>query len=98
MGVTLILLQLPTVRQIREQPSRQSRLPSRLQGYKITLLRRHRETTLPACPPASSQFNKDTLPIYSREDYLQDNTRLVSNIASMEGQEHASIKASINNA
>ncbi|KAF5701032.1 hypothetical protein FMUND_14071 [Fusarium mundagurra] len=98
MGVTSTLSRPPTVGQIRERPSRQSRLPSRLQGYEITPLRRRRETTLPARPPASSQFNKDALPVHSREDYLQDDARSVSNIASMEGQERASIKASINNA
>lgn len=98
MGVTSKLSRPPTVGQIRERPSRQSRLPSRLQGYEITPLRRRRETTLPARPPASSQFNEDALPVHSREDYLQDDARSVSNIASMEGQERASIKASINNA
>jgi hypothetical protein len=98
MGVTSTLSRPPTVGQIRERPSRQSRLPSRLQGYEITPLRRRRETTLPARPPASSQFNEDALPVHSREDYLQDDARSVSNIASMEGQERASIKASINNA
>jgi hypothetical protein len=98
MGVTSALSRPPTVRQIRERPSRQSRLPSRLQGYEITPLRRRRETTLPARPPASTQFNEDALPVHSREDYLQDDARSVSNIASMEGQERASIKASINNA
>uniref|UniRef100_A0A0D2YIE2 HAT C-terminal dimerisation domain-containing protein n=1 Tax=Fusarium oxysporum (strain Fo5176) TaxID=660025 RepID=A0A0D2YIE2_FUSOF len=54
MGVTSTLSRPPTVGQIRERPSRQSRLPSRLQGYEITPLRRRRETTLPARPPASS--------------------------------------------
>ncbi|KAJ0131296.1 Uncharacterized protein HZ326_25613 [Fusarium oxysporum f. sp. albedinis] len=98
MGVTSTLSRPPTVGQIRERPSRQSRLPSRLQGYEITPLRRRRETTLPARPPTSSQFNEDALPVHSREDYLQDDARSVSNIASMEGQERASIKASINNA
>ncbi|KAF5701051.1 hypothetical protein FMUND_14060 [Fusarium mundagurra] len=98
MGVTSTLSRPPTVGQIRERPSRQSRLPSRLQGYEITPLRRRRETTLPARPPASSQFNEDALPVHSREDYLQDDARSVSNIASMEDQERASIKASINNA
>ncbi|KAF6524788.1 hypothetical protein HZS61_010583 [Fusarium oxysporum f. sp. conglutinans] len=98
MGVTSTLSRPPTVGQIRERPSRQSRLPSRLQGYEITPLRRRRETTLPARPPASLQFNEDALPVHSREDYLQDDARSVSNIASMEGQERASIKASINNA
>jgi hypothetical protein len=61
-------------------------------------LRRRYKTTLLARPPASSQFNKDALPAYSREDYLQDDAYLVSNIASMKGQECASIRASINNA
>ncbi|RKK67065.1 hypothetical protein BFJ69_g14847 [Fusarium oxysporum] len=98
MGVTSTLSRPPTVGQIRERPSRQSRLPSRLQGYDISPLRRRRETTLPARPPASSQFNEDALPVHSREDYLQGDARSVSNIASMEGQERASIKASINNA
>jgi hypothetical protein len=98
MGVTPTLSRQPTVGQIRERPSRQSRLPSRLQGYEITPLRRRRETTLPARPPASSQFNEDALPAHSREDYLQDDARSMSNIASMEGQVRASIKASINNA
>ncbi|KAL7755641.1 hypothetical protein ACKLNR_014168 [Fusarium oxysporum f. sp. zingiberi] len=98
MGVTPTLSRQPTVGQIRERPSRQSRLPSRLQGYEITPLRRRRETALPARPPASSQFNEDALPVHSREDYLQDDARSMSNIASMEGQERASIRASINNA
>jgi hypothetical protein len=98
MGVTPTLPRQPTVGQIRERPSRQSRLPSRLQGYEITPLRRRRETALPARPPASSQFNEDALPVHSREDYLQDDARSMSNIASMEGQERASIRASINNA
>ncbi|KAF4337460.1 hypothetical protein FBEOM_8660, partial [Fusarium beomiforme] len=98
MGVTPTLSRQPTVGQIRKRPSRQSRLPSRLQGYEITPLRRRRETTLPARPPASSQFNEDALPVHSREDYLQDDARSMSNIASMEGQERASIRASINNA
>ncbi|RFN44005.1 transposase-like protein [Fusarium flagelliforme] len=98
MGVTPTLSRQPTVGQIRERPSRQSRLPSRLQGYDITPLRRRRETALPARPPASSQFNEDALPVHSREDYLQDDARSMSNIASMEGQERASIRASINNA
>jgi hypothetical protein len=98
MGVTPTLSRQPTVGQIRERPSRQSRLPSRLQGYEITPLRRRRETALPARPPASSQFNEDALPAHSREDYLQDDARSMSNIASMEGQERASIRASINNA
>ncbi|TVY62599.1 hypothetical protein Focb16_v004339 [Fusarium oxysporum f. sp. cubense] len=98
MGVTSTLSRPPTVGQIRERPSRQSRLPSRLQGYEITPLRRRRETALPARPPASSQFNEDALPVHSREDYLQDDARSVSNIASIEGQERASIRASINNA
>ncbi|EXL66363.1 hypothetical protein FOPG_17451 [Fusarium oxysporum f. sp. conglutinans race 2 54008] len=98
MGVTSTLSRPPTVGQIRERPSRQSRLPSRLQGYEITPLRRRRETALPAHPPASSQFNKDALPVHSREDYLQDDAHSMSNIASMEGQERASIRASINTA
>ncbi|EXM13884.1 hypothetical protein FOTG_17684 [Fusarium oxysporum f. sp. vasinfectum 25433] len=98
MGVTPTLSRQPTVGQIRERPSRQSRLPSRLQGYEITPLRRRRETALPARPPASSQFNEDALPVHSREDYLQDDARSMSNIASIEGQERASIRASINNA
>ena len=86
------------VGQTRERPSRQPRLPSRLQGYEITPLRRRRETALPAHPLASPQFNEDALPAHSREDYLQGDARSVSNIASMEGQERASIRASINNA
>ncbi|KAF6515115.1 hypothetical protein HZS61_005021 [Fusarium oxysporum f. sp. conglutinans] len=65
MGVTPTLSRQPTVGQIRERPSRQSRLPSRLQGYEITLLRRRRETALPARPPASLQFNEDALPVHS---------------------------------
>ncbi|KAL9561303.1 hypothetical protein ACKAV7_014658 [Fusarium commune] len=77
MGVTSTLSRPPTVGQIRERPSRQSRLPSRLQGYEITPLRRRRETTLPARPPASSQFNEDALPVHSREDYLQDDARSI---------------------
>ncbi|KAG6978101.1 hypothetical protein FocnCong_v021532 [Fusarium oxysporum f. sp. conglutinans] len=82
MGVTSTLSRPPTVGQIRERPSRQSRLPSRLQGYEITTpLRRRRETTLPARPPASLQFNEDALPVHSLEDYLQDDARSVSNIA-----------------
>ncbi|KAJ0126493.1 hypothetical protein HZ326_30403 [Fusarium oxysporum f. sp. albedinis] len=93
MGVTPTLSRQPTVGQIRERPSRQSRLPSRLQGYEITPLRRRRETALPARPPASLQFNEDALPVHSREDYLQDDARSMSNIASMEGQERASIRA-----
>ncbi|KAJ3454761.1 hypothetical protein MRS44_013361 [Fusarium solani] len=86
------------VGQTRERPSRQPRLPSRLQGYEITPLRRRRETALPAHPLASPQFNEDALPAHSREDYLEGDARSVSNIASMEGQERASIRASINNA
>ncbi|KAJ3455064.1 hypothetical protein MRS44_013664 [Fusarium solani] len=75
------------VGQARERPSRQPRLPSRLQGYEITPLRRRRETALPAHQLASPQFNEDALPAHSREDYLQSDARSVSNIASMEGQE-----------
>ncbi|KAM6506810.1 hypothetical protein FALCPG4_19016 [Fusarium falciforme] len=86
------------VGQTRERPSRQPRLPSRLQGYEITPLRRRREPALPAHQLASPQFNEDALPAHSREDYLQGDARSVSNIASMEGQERASIRASINNA
>ncbi|KAF6528032.1 hypothetical protein HZS61_008334 [Fusarium oxysporum f. sp. conglutinans] len=87
-----------TVGQIRERPSRQSRLPSRLHGYEITPLHRRRETALPARPLTSLQFNEDALPVHSREDYLHDDARSMSNIASMEGQERASIRASINTA
>ena len=86
------------VGQARERPSRRPRLPSRLQGYEITPLRRRRETALLAHPLASPQFDEDALPAHSREDYLQGDARSVSNIASMEGQERASIRASINNA
>ncbi|RKK73168.1 hypothetical protein BFJ68_g18233 [Fusarium oxysporum] len=98
MGVTPTLSRPPTVGQIQERPSRQSRLPSRLQEYGITPLRRRREKALPVRPPASSQFNKDALPVHSREDYLQDDAHSMSNIASMEDQERASIRASINTA
>ncbi|CVL09149.1 uncharacterized protein FMAN_15429 [Fusarium mangiferae] len=97
-SATSTLSRSPTVGEIRERPSRQSRLPSRLQGYEITPLRRRRETALPTRQAASSQFNEDALPEHSREDYLQDDARSVSNVASMEGQERASIRASINNA
>ncbi|KAF4966507.1 hypothetical protein FSARC_5821 [Fusarium sarcochroum] len=90
-GATSTLSRSPTVGEIRERPSR-------LQGYEITPLRRRRETALPARQAASSQFNEDALPVHSREDYLQDDACSVSNIASMEGQERASIRASINNA
>ncbi|KAF6528008.1 hypothetical protein HZS61_008310 [Fusarium oxysporum f. sp. conglutinans] len=84
------------VGQTRERPLRQSRLPSRLQGFEITPLHRRRETVLSACPPTSPLFNEGALPVHSRGDYLQDDARSVSNIASMEGQERASIRASIN--
>ncbi|KAG6980228.1 putative AC9 transposase [Fusarium oxysporum f. sp. conglutinans] len=84
------------VRQTRERPLRQSRLPSRLQGFEITPLHRRRETVLSACPSTSPLFNEGALPVHSRGDYLQDDARSVSNIASMEGQERASIRASIN--
>ncbi|KAI8663601.1 Dimer-Tnp-hAT domain-containing protein [Fusarium keratoplasticum] len=47
--------------------------------------------------PAHSLM-KMPLPAHSREDYLQGDARSMSNIASMEGQERASIRASINNA
>ncbi|KAI8416996.1 hypothetical protein FOFC_03309 [Fusarium oxysporum] len=84
------------VGQTRERPLRQSRLPSRLQGFEITPLHRRRETVLSACPSTSPLFNEGALPVHSRGDYLQDDARSVSNIASMEGQERASIRASIN--
>lgn len=97
-GVKSIPARPSTVGQTRERPSRQSRLPSRLQGYEITPLHRRRETDLPARPITSPQFNENALPVHSREDYLHDDARPMSNIASMEGQEHASIRASINSA
>ncbi|KAM5529114.1 transposase-like protein [Fusarium oxysporum f. sp. phaseoli] len=84
------------VGQTRERPLRQSRLPSRLQGFEITPLHHRRETVLSACPSTSPLFNEGALPVHSRGDYLQDDARSVSNIASMEGQERASIRASIN--
>ncbi|KAH7465133.1 hypothetical protein FOMA001_g16915 [Fusarium oxysporum f. sp. matthiolae] len=84
------------VGQTRERPLRQSRLPSRLQGFEITPLHRRREPVLSACPSTSPLFNEGALPVHSRGDYLQDDARSVSNIASMEGQERASIRASIN--
>ncbi|SCO91193.1 uncharacterized protein FRV6_15321 [Fusarium oxysporum] len=87
---------LSVVGQTRERPLRQSRLPSRLQGFEITPLHRRRETVLSACPSTSPLFNEGALPVHSRGDYLQDDARSVSNIASMEGQERASIRASIN--
>ncbi|KAJ4175316.1 hypothetical protein NW754_16783 [Fusarium falciforme] len=98
MGVKFTSAQSPAVGQTRERPSRQPRLPSRLQGCEITPLRRRRDTGLPAHPHASPQFNEDALPAHSRNDYLQSDARFMSTIASMEGQERASIKASINNA
>ncbi|KAF9769805.1 hypothetical protein IL306_012724, partial [Fusarium sp. DS 682] len=64
-----------TVGQIRERPSRQSRLLSRLQGHETTLLHRRRETALPARPLTSPQFNENALPGHSREDYLPDDAR-----------------------
>ncbi|KAF5267591.1 hypothetical protein FOXYS1_1530 [Fusarium oxysporum] len=73
------------VGQIRDRRSCQSRLPSRLQGYEITPLHRRSETALPARPLDSPQFNENALPVHSREDYLQDDARSMSNIASMEG-------------
>ncbi|KAJ4177669.1 hypothetical protein NW767_015066 [Fusarium falciforme] len=97
-GVKSTYARPPAVGQTRERLSRQPRLPSRLQGYEITPLRRRRDTGRPANPHASPQFNEDALPAHSREDYLQGDARSVSNIASMEGQERASISASINNA
>uniref|UniRef100_A0A0D2XST2 AC transposase n=1 Tax=Fusarium oxysporum (strain Fo5176) TaxID=660025 RepID=A0A0D2XST2_FUSOF len=87
---------LSVVGQTRERPLRQSQLPSRLQGFEITPLHRRRETVLSACPSTSPLFNEGALPVHSRGDYLQDDARSVSNIASMEGQERASIRASIN--
>ncbi|KAL9561281.1 hypothetical protein ACKAV7_014743 [Fusarium commune] len=65
-------------------------------GYEITPLHRRRETALSACPSTSPLFNEGALPVHSQGDYLQDDARSVSNIASMEGQERASIRASIN--
>ncbi|KAJ0126954.1 Uncharacterized protein HZ326_29940 [Fusarium oxysporum f. sp. albedinis] len=50
------------VGQTRERPLRQSRLPSRLQGFEITPLHRRRETVLPACPSTSPLFNEGALP------------------------------------
>ena len=38
------------------------------------------------------------MPAHSRNEYVQSDVRSVSSIASMEGQERASIRASINNA
>ncbi|RMI96303.1 hypothetical protein BHE90_016792 [Fusarium euwallaceae] len=98
MGVKSTSAQLPAVGQTRERPSRQPRLPSQLQGCEITPLRRRRDTGLPAHPHASPQFNECALSAHSRDDYLQGDARSMSTIASMEGQEHASIRASINNA
>uniref|UniRef100_A0A0D2YDU0 AC transposase n=1 Tax=Fusarium oxysporum (strain Fo5176) TaxID=660025 RepID=A0A0D2YDU0_FUSOF len=63
------------VRQTRERPLRQSRLPSRLQGFEITPLHRRRETVLSACPSTSPLFNEGALPVHSRGDYLQDDAR-----------------------
>ncbi|PNP58377.1 hypothetical protein FNYG_15124 [Fusarium nygamai] len=90
MGVKSTPARPSTVGQIRERPSRQSRLSSRLQGYEITPLHRRRETALQARPLTSPQFNENALPVHSREDYLHDDARSMSNIASMEGQERAS--------
>ncbi|KAJ3454695.1 hypothetical protein MRS44_013295 [Fusarium solani] len=98
MGVKSTSARSPAVGQTRERPSRQPRLPSRLQGCEITPLRRRRDTGRPAHPHASPQFNEDALPAQSRNDYLQGDARSISTIASMEGQERVSIKASINNA
>ncbi|KAH7471326.1 hypothetical protein FOMA001_g12966 [Fusarium oxysporum f. sp. matthiolae] len=84
------------VGQTRERPLRQSRLPSRLQGFEITPLHRRRETVLSARPSTCPSFNEGALPVHSRGDYPQDDARSVSNIASTEGQERASIRASIN--
>jgi hypothetical protein len=97
-GVKSIPARPSTVGQTQERPSRQSRLPSRLQGYEVTPLHRRRETSLPVRPLTSLRFNEDVLPVHSREDYLHDDARSTSNIASMEGQERASIRASINTA
>ncbi|KAJ0129174.1 hypothetical protein HZ326_27731 [Fusarium oxysporum f. sp. albedinis] len=49
-------------------------------------------------PELAIGFNKDALPIYSREDYLHGDARSTSNIVSMESQERASVRASINTA
>ncbi|RKK83581.1 hypothetical protein BFJ68_g17426 [Fusarium oxysporum] len=59
---------------------------------------RERPSPLPARPLTSPQFNENALPVHSREDYLHDDARSMSNLASMEGQERASIRASINTA
>jgi hypothetical protein len=89
----------PTPSQIRERPSRQSKLPSRFQGCAILApLRRHCQTEAPARSPVAPRFDEAALPAHSRNEYMQSDVRSVSSIASMEGQERASIRASINNA
>ncbi|KFA66570.1 hypothetical protein S40285_09751 [Stachybotrys chlorohalonatus IBT 40285] len=52
----------------------------------------------PARSLVAPWFNKAALPAYSRNEYMQSDVHSVSSIASMEGQEQASIRASINNA
>jgi hypothetical protein len=80
-----------TPTQQRERPSRQPRLPSRLQGYELL-------TPLRSLSPTTPQFIDTGLPAHSRTESAQGDARSVSSIASMEGQERASMRASINNA
>lgn len=88
-----------TPTQLRERPSRQPRLPSRLQGCELlTPLRHHSQREASVLSPTTPRLIDTALPAHSRTEYVQGDARSVSSIASMEGQERASMRASINNA
>ena len=89
----------PILSQTRERPPRQSRLPSRLQSCEVlSPLRLHFHTEASACLSAATSFNETALPAHSRHEYVQNEARSVSSISSMERQERANIRTSINNA
>lgn len=83
----------------RERPSRQTRLPSRLQGCEVLApSRRHGQIDASPYSPTVTRFSEAALPEHSRKEYVQNDAQSITSIASMEERERASIRASINNA
>jgi hypothetical protein len=75
-----------TPTQLRERPSRQPRLPSRLQGCELLTPLRHHSQMEASVLPTTERCIDAVLPAHSRSEYVQGDARSVSSIASMRGQ------------
>ena len=81
--------------QNRKQPNRQTKPPSKPHDRQIAP---PSQRSSRAPQNLGRRFNQDALPEHTREEYTSATAHSVSMIASMQGRERASIRASINNA